>query len=479
MVQLLHSSMANNRIHADQKIPPHSVEAEQAVLGGLMLSDNAWDVICDRISEEDFYRQDHRLIFRACAALANQGTRRDVVTMSEYLEPRGELEKAGGLMYLGLLAKDVPSAANIKAYADIVRERSVLRQLIQVGEEIASDAYSPGDSEINQLLDGAEARVYQIAEQVKSGKQNKGHVNIRHALSEAMDRIDERYHNDNPITGIPTRLDALDLRLRGLQKSDLIIIAARPAMGKSALMMNMVEAAAIHSKIPCAVFSLEMSRAQLVERSIASIGRIDYERIQTGKLEDHDWPKMTSATSILMDAPIYIDDTPGLSVPQVRARCRRIKREHGLGLIAIDYIQLMEAVDRKQNYTNQIGEISRGLKGLAKEFDVPVIALSQLNRAVDSRTDKRPNMSDLRDSGAIEQDADIIICPYRDVVYHEDTRYPNAAELLIRKFRNGVTGRVMATAMLKYMRFENSSPEMQGYEQYMARGYDKKGGIDD
>jgi replicative DNA helicase len=480
MVQLLHGAQSNNRINADLKLPPHSIEAEQSTIGGLMLLDAAWDIICERVSEEDFYRQDHRLIFRAIAALANVGKPRDVVTLSEWLEQRGELEKAGGLLYLGTLAKDTPSAANIKAYADIVRERSVLRQLIQVGEEIAGEAYSPGEQEVSQLLDEAESKVFRIAEQVKGGSKKNGYVGIRTVLGEAVDRIDERYHSKNPITGIPTGFDALDERTRGLQKTDLIIIAGRPGMGKSVLMMNIVENAAIRHKKACAVFSLEMSRSQLGERSIASLGRIDFERLQNGQLEDSDWPRITTAISMMSEARLFIDDTSGLTIPNLKARCRRIRREHGLDLIAVDYIQLMEAVDKKQNYSNQIGEISRGLKGIAKEFDVPVVALSQLNRAVDSRSDKRPTMSDLRDSGAIEQDADIIICPYRDVVYNEETKYPHTAELLIRKFRNGKTGRDFVSSIFKYMKFENSAPEhYEGYEQYINTGkYDKKGGMD-
>jgi replicative DNA helicase len=462
MVQLLHSAQSNNRIHADLKVPPHSIEAEQAVLGGLMLSDSAWDQVADRVSEGDFYRQDHRLIFRSIAALADQGKPRDVVTLGEWLDQRGELEKAGGMLYLGTLAKDTPSAANVKAYADIVRERSVLRQLIQVGEEIATEAYTPGEREIKQLLDSAESKVFRIAEQGMAGK--TGFQNIKHLLSRAVDRIDELFHKDSPITGIATGFDKFDELTAGLQRSDLIIVAGRPSMGKTSFVMNIAENAAIRHKMPVAVFSMEMSGEQLAMRMISSLGRINQQNLRTGDLDDSDWPRITSAISMLSEAPIFVDDTPALSPSDLRARARRLKREQNLSLIIVDYLQLMTVPENRENRVNEISEISRSLKALAKELDIPVIALSQLNRSLEQRPDKRPQMSDLRESGAIEQDADLIAFIYRDEVYNEDSPDKGTAEILIRKQRNGPTGMCRLTFLGRYTKFENYTPEMYSNE---------------
>ena len=436
------------------KLPPYSLEAEQAVLGGLMIDNGTWDQVADMVYEGDFYRQDHRLIFRAIASLAEESSPYDVVTLSEWLDSYNELNNVGGLSYLGSLAKNTPTAANIKAYANIVRERSVLRQLIRVSTDIAQSAFNPEGRSSAELLDVAESRVFEIAEQgVRAGK---GYHNIKDLLVKAVDRIDTLYQSDTAYTGIPTGFDDFDNMTSGLQKADLVIIAGRPSMGKTSFVMNLVENAAIKHKQPIAVFSMEMPGDQLVMRMMASLGRIDSNKVRTGKLDDTDWPRLTSAVGILNDAPIFIDDTPGLNPMEVRARARRIMREHGLGMIVIDYLQLMQSARGSgENRATEISEISRSLKGLAKELGVPVLALSQLNRSLEQRPNKRPIMSDLRESGAIEQDADLIAFIYRDEVYNEDSPDKGTAEIIIGKQRNGPIGMVRLTFLGKYTRFEN------------------------
>ena len=436
------------------KLPPHSIEAEQAVLGGLMIDNGTWDQVADLVMEEDFYRKDHRLIFRAIAMLAEEGQPFDAVTLSEWLTSHNQLNDAGGLAYLGTLAKNTPTAANIKAYATIVRERSVLRQLIRVSTKIADSAYNPEGRSSADILDEAEKQVFDIAE--RGSRAQSGFSGIKDLLVKAVDRIDTLYQNDSAYTGIPTGFTDFDEMTSGLQNSDLIIIAGRPSMGKTSFAMNLVENAAIKSRSPVAVFSMEMPGEQLVMRMMSSLGRIDQHKIRTGKLEDTDWPRLTSAVGILNDAPIYIDDTPGLTPMEVRARARRIKREHGLGLIVIDYLQLMQGGGKSsENRATEISEISRSLKGLAKELSVPVIALSQLNRGLEQRPNKRPIMSDLRESGAIEQDADVIVFIYRDEVYNEDSPDKGTAEIIIGKQRNGPIGMSRLTFLGQYTRFEN------------------------
>jgi replicative DNA helicase len=418
-----------------------------------MLDNNAWDKIGDLVQGDDFYRRDHRLIFQAIAKLADHNDPFDVVTLSETLDKQGELDNAGGLAYLGTLAKNTPSAANIVAYAKIVRERSVLRQLISVGNDISGSAYQTEGRTTEELLDHAEQQVFKIAEQGARGKQ--GFVAIKDVLSKTVDRIDELFQNDNPITGVSTGWADLDELTSGLQRSDLIIVAGRPSMGKTTFAMNIAEHAVIKSEMPTAVFSMEMPAEQLAMRMLSSLGRIDQHKLRTGKLEDEDWPRMASAVGMLADAPLFIDDTPALSPNDLRARARRLKREHGLGLIVIDYLQLMQVPGSSENRTNEISEISRSLKALAKELDVPVVALSQLNRGLEQRPDKRPVMSDLRESGAIEQDADVIIFIYRDEVYNEDSPDKGTAEILIRKQRNGPIGMCRLTFLGQFTRFEN------------------------
>jgi len=432
---------------------PQSVEAEQAVLGGLMLDNQAWDKVADLVVEEDFYRRDHRLIFRAINDLYAHSKPCDVVTLSEWLDQSGLLEEAGGLAYLGALAKNTPSAANIKAYGEIVRDRSVLRQLITVGNDISGGAYQPEGRSTEELLDTAESSVFKIAEQGARGK--KGFTAIKDLLVKAVDRIDELFQQDNPITGVPTGWDSFDEQTSGLQKGDLIIVAGRPSMGKTSFAMNIAENAAIKHGVPTAVFSMEMPGEQLAMRMLSSLGRIDQHKIRTGKLEDEDWPRLTSAVGILAEAPLFIDDTAALSPNDLRARARRLSREHGLGLIVIDYLQLMQVHGTSENRTNEISEISRSLKALAKELEVPVVALSQLNRGLEQRPNKRPVMSDLRESGAIEQDADVIAFIYRDEVYNEDSPDKGTAEIIIGKQRNGPIGTTRLTFLGQFTRFEN------------------------
>ncbi len=441
------------------KVPPHSLEAEQAILGGLMLDNSAWDQIADSITEEDFYRHDHQLIYRAIAELAAQNKPLDVVTLSEWLDNNGELESVGGLAYLGTLAKDTPSAANIKAYAAIVRERSILRQLVSIGGRISESAFNTEGRSSSEILDEAERLVFEIAEKGSRGKQ--GFVGIKDLLNKAVDRIDMLFQQDDPITGVPTGWKDFDERTSGLQPGDLIIVAGRPSMGKTSFAMNIAEHAAIHAGLPVAVFSMEMPGDSLAMRMISSIGRIDQHRLRTGKLDDDDWPSLTKAVGILADAPLFIDDTPALSPNELRARARRLSRETGqLGLIVIDYLQLMQVPGNSENRAAEISLISRSLKSLAKELDTPVVALSQLNRSLEQRPNKRPVMSDLRESGAIEQDADLIVFIYRDEVYNEDSPDKGVAEIIIAKQRNGPIGTVRQTFLGQYTRFEDyiSSP---------------------
>ncbi|MDR3476947.1 MAG: replicative DNA helicase [Gammaproteobacteria bacterium] len=435
------------------KIPPHSIEAEQSVLGGLMLENRAWDNIADRVRENDFYRHDHRLIYRVMSKLSAQNSPLDVLTVAESLRELKELDNAGGEVYLFELANNTPSAANIAAYADIVRERSVLRQLIAAANDIANNAFNPLGRSSTELLDVAERHVFAITEQ---GTRQGGPTNISEFLSKAMEKIEMLSHLKNPITGVATGYNELDEMTSGLQQSDLVIIAGRPSMGKTTFAMNIAEHVAIKSTAPVLIFSMEMPGEALVMRLLSSLCRIDQQSIRTGKIQDSDWPRIASTVSMLSSAPLYIDDTPALSPVELRARSRRLAKEHGqIGLIVIDYLQLMQVQGFSENRTAEISEISRSLKSLAKELKVPVIALSQLNRGLEQRADKRPVMSDLRESGAIEQDADLIIFIYRDEVYNEGTPDKGTAEIIIAKQRNGPIGKTRLTFLGQYTRFEN------------------------
>ena len=442
------------------KIPPHSIEAEQSVLGGLMLENASWDRVADKIREDDFYRRDHRLIFRAISVLAEKNNPFDVVTVSEWLANNNELENSGDLAYLGELARNTPSAANITAYADIVRERAVRRQLISAGTDIASSAYNTEGRESPELLDHAERLVFEIADQ--GDRTRGGFAAMKDILVDVVDRIDTLFHRDNPITGVATGFADLDNQMSGLQNSDLIIVASRPSMGKTSLAMNVVTHAAISEKLSVAVFSMEMPAEQLAMRMMSSLARIDQSKVRTGKLDDDDWPRLTSAVSMLNEVTIFIDDSPALTPTELRARCRRLKREHDLGLVVVDYLQLMQVPGSKENRATEISEISRGLKSLAKELKVPLVALSQLNRSLEQRPNKRPVMSDLRESGAIEQDADVILFIYRDEVYNEDSADKGVAEIIIGKQRNGPIGKVKLTFLSQYTQFENFAPDSFG-----------------
>ena len=437
------------------RVPPHSVEAEQAVLGGLLLDNSTWDAIADRLRAEDFYRRDHQLIYAGIAELSARSEPSDAVTLAEYLAAKGLADETGGLGYLAGLARDTPTAANIRAYADIVRERSLLRQLIRVSGEVAADCYENDGRSATELVDDAERRVFAIAEQGR--RTGSGFVPIRDVLGPTIDRLDMLHANQGQLTGVSTGYDDLDRMTAGLQPGDLIIVAGRPSMGKTTFALNVAENAAISSNTPVAVFSMEMSREQLTMRMISSIGRVDQSHMRTGNFGDEDWARINSAIAQMKSAPIFIDDSGALTPTEVRARARRLQRENGgkLGLIVVDYLQLMQVPGTRENRATEISEISRSLKALAKELKAPVIALSQLNRGVEQRTDKKPVMSDLRESGAIEQDADVIIMIYREEVYEPETPRKGIADIIITKQRNGPTGEVHLTFLGKYTRFEN------------------------
>ena len=436
------------------RVPPQSIDAEQAVLGGLMLSGEAWDKVADRLTEEDFYRHDHRLIFRAIGQLAGRNQPCDAITLGEWFQSNGLSEQVGGSQYVIELASTTPSAANIVNYADIVREKAILRNLIDVGTRIVNDAFETGGRSSRDVLESAEQEVFRIAEAGARGR--GGPQSMRGAVTEAFKILTKRYENKGQITGLPTGFIDFDKLTAGLQPSDLIVLAARPAMGKTSLALNIAEYAAIKTRQAVAVFSMEMSASQLAFRLISSNGRVDQQNLKTGQLEDEDWSRVTSAITMLSEAKIFIDDTPALSPGELRSRARRIAREHGLSLIVIDYLQLMHVPGSKENRATEISEISRSLKALAKELNVPVIALSQLNRSLESRTDKRPVMADLRESGAIEQDADLIVFIYRDEYYNkENSPDKGLAEIIIGKHRNGPTDTIKLVFNGRFTRFDN------------------------
>ena len=438
------------------RIPPHSIEAEQSVLGGLLLDNAAYDRIADFVSADDFYRYDHRLIFQHIVRLVAASKPADVITVFESLNSAGKSEEVGGLSYLNALAQNTPSAANIRRYAEIVRDRGVLRKLITVSDEISGNAFNTQGREVKQLLDEAESKIFAIAEEGARGTQ--GFIEIQPLLTQVVERIDELYNRDSQseITGVPTGMIDLDRMTSGLQPGDLIIVAGRPSMGKTAFSVNIGENVAIESGLPVAIFSMEMGGTQLAMRMLGSVGRLDQHRLRTGRLNDEDWPRLTHAIQKMNEAQIFIDETPALSSIELRARSRRLARQCGkLGLIIVDYLQLMSANSPGENRATEISEISRNLKGLAKELNCPVIALSQLNRSLEQRPNKRPVMSDLRESGAIEQDADLILFIYRDEVYNPDTPDKGTAEIIIGKQRNGPIGSVRTTFLGQFTRFEN------------------------
>ena len=438
------------------RLPPHSLEAEQSLLGGLLIDNEALDKVADLVSVKDFYRQDHRIIYQHIHLLIERSQPADIVTVGESLESNSELNTVGGLEYLGLLAESTPTAANIRGYAQIIRERSIMRNLVEVGTDIVDNALSPQGRDAQQLLDESESKIFQIAE---AGKNDRiGFTDIKELLPQVAERIDQLFQRDNPsdVTGIPTGYKDLDMMTSGLQPGDLIIIAGRPSMGKTSLALNMCEYVSVDNGLPTAVFSMEMASTQLVSRLIGSVGKLNQHKMRTGQLDDNDWEKLSYALGQLNEAPIFIDEGSALNPYEVRARARRLHKQCGrLGLIVIDYLQLMGSAGSTENRATEISEISRSLKALAKELNVPVIALSQLNRSVEQRPDKRPVMSDLRESGAIEQDADVIMFIYRDEVYNPETPDKGIAEIILAKQRNGPVGRVKLTFLGEYTKFEN------------------------
>ncbi len=439
------------------RIPPHSIEAESSVLGGLLLDNGAWDRVGDLLVNLDFYRHEHQLIYAAIGALINASKPADVVTVFEQLQSQGKADAVGGLPYLNALAQYVPSAANVRRYAEIVRERSILRKLVATSDEIATRAFNPQGQPVSVILDEAEQKILHIGEQGSRMKQ--GFQSMENLVVALLDRVEEMSRNPNDITGVPTGFIDLDRQTSGLQAGDLIVLAARPSMGKTALAINIAEHVALNEQLPVAVFSMEMGAAQLAVRMVGSIGRIDQGRLRTGRLTEEEWPRLTEAIERLRNVALHIDETPGLTVSELRANARRLARQCGkLGLIVVDYLQLMSVSSgmSDENRATAIGEISRGLKMLAKELQCPVIALSQLSRGVESRTDKRPMMSDLRESGAIEQDADVVMFIYRDEYYTKEAcKEPGVAEVIISKQRNGPTGTTKLTFVAKHTKFEN------------------------
>ena len=444
------------------KMHPHSLEAEQSVLGGLLLSADGWDAVAETVVANDFYRPGHRLIFRQISQLAEAVEPVDVITVADKLEASGELEASGGLSYLAELAQNTPSASNIRAYAQVVSERASLRKLIEAAQEIAESGFSPEGRSSDELIDEAERRIMQIAEQ---GPKAGGPQEVNPLLAGALARIEELYNAGCKITGLTTGFLELDDMTSGLQDSDLVIVAGRPSMGKTSFAMNLVENALLAQSKPVLVFSMEMPAESLIIRMLSSIGRINQTNIRNGKLEQEDWPKLSTAMNKLKDVPLYIDDTAALTPTEVRSRARRVHREHGeLGMIMVDYLQLMQVAGSSDGRTAEISEISRSLKAIAKEFKVPVVALSQLNRSLEQRPNKRPVNSDLRESGAIEQDADVIMFIYRDEVYNEESAEKGVAEIIIGKQRNGPIGTCRLAFVGQFTRFENLA--RGSYEEY-------------
>ena len=445
------------------RVPPHSIEAEQSVLGGIMLDNKAWDRVEENLVEKDFYRHDHRLIFNAMGYLMQQLQPLDVITVFEFLEREGQADDVGGLSYLAELANNTPSASNITAYARIVRERAVIRELISAAHEIAETGFNPEGQGITEILDTAEKKIFEIASARESS--DAGPVEVRAMLEDVINTIEDYQKNKGGVTGLETGFSELDRMTGGLQKSDLIIVAGRPSMGKTTLAMNIAEYAALKVELPVLVFSMEMPSDALMLRSLSSLSRVDQTRIRRGDMDDHDWSKITSSMTLLQQqSSMYIDDSAALSPAEIRSRSRRLAREKGgISLIVIDYLQLMSVPGMKENRTQEVSEISRSLKSLAKELNCPVLALSQLNRSLEQRSDRRPVMADLRESGAIEQDADVIAFVYRDEVYNQDTEEKGIAEIILGKQRNGPIGTIKLTFSGQWTRFDNyAAPENYG-----------------
>ncbi|WP_027628913.1 replicative DNA helicase [Ruminiclostridium cellobioparum] len=433
------------------RIPPQSVEAEQSVIGSMLIDKEVIPVVMEVLKPEDFYRPDHKEIYDVIIELFDKAQPIDLITVSERLRLHGKLDLVGGLEYLTNIATEVPTTANVKHYAKIVEEKSLLRKLIKASSDIVELGFNASE-EVSFILDKAEQNIFDILQK----RSSQGFVPIKDVLVDTFNKLEELYNNKGHITGIPTGFVDLDFKTSGLHNSDLVLIAARPAMGKTAFALNLAQNAAVHSGIPVALFSLEMSKEQLVNRMLCSEAMVDSNKMKTGQLEDNDWQKVARALGPLSEAPIFIDDTPGISITEIRAKCRRMKLEHNLGLVVIDYLQLMQGSrSRSENRQQEISEISRSLKILAKEINVPVICLSQLSRAAETRTDHRPILSDLRESGAIEQDADIVMFLYRDDYYNPDTEKKNIAEIILAKHRSGSTGTVELVWLGQYTKFAN------------------------
>jgi len=464
LLTALENDFGQDRQVAQLRVPPHSIEAESSVLGGLLLDNAAWDRVGDLLGEDDFYRYEHRLIYGAMVALINGSKPADVITVHEQLQHTGKGEEIGGLAYLNALAQYVPSAGNIRRYAEIVRERAILRKLVKASDEIASNAFNPQGRPVALILDDSEQKIFNIGEE--GSRLKRGFQSMDMLAVDLLDRVQELADNPNDVTGVPTGFYDLDRMTSGLQSGDLVVLAARPSMGKTALAINIAEHVALNEGLPVAVFSMEMGASQLAVRIVGSIGRIDQGHLRTGKLTDQEWPRLTEAIEKLRNISLHIDETAGLTSSELRANARRLARQCGkLGLIVVDYLQLMSGSNggADENRATELGEISRGLKMLAKELGCPVIALSQLNRSVESRTDKRPMMSDLRESGAIEQDADIIMFIYRDEYYSKEAcKEPGVAEIIIAKQRNGPTGTVKLAFLRQLTRFESLAPGHSG-----------------
>src|SRR4051812_44700763 len=456
LTQIGGDDFGHDRQVAQLRIPPHSIEAESSVLGGLLLDNGAWDRVGDLLTDGDFYRYEHRLIFGVVGTLINATKPADVITVYEQLQSQGKADEVGGLAYLNSLAQYVPSASNIRRYAEIVRERSILRKLVSAADEIATNAFNTQGKAVDKILDEAEQKIFNIGEEGSRMKQ--GFQAMDSLVVQLLDRVQEMADNPNDITGVPTGFFDLDRMTSGLQAGDMVVLAARPSMGKTAFAINIAEHVALHEGLPVAVFSMEMGASQLAVRIVGSIGRIDQMHLRTGKLTDDEWPRLTEAIEKLRNVSLHIDETPGLTTSELRANARRLARQCGqLGLIVVDYLQLMSVSSSmsEENRATAVGEISRGLKMLAKELKCPVIALSQLSRGVESRTDKRPMMSDLRESGAIEQDADVIMFIYRDDYYNKDSKEPGVSEVIISKQRNGPTGTVKLAFIKQLTKFES------------------------
>ena len=448
------------------KLPPQSAESESAVLGALLIAPDTWQHVAEKIQADDFYRKDHELIFSVIAKLESEGKPYDVITVAEWLETYQKLDEAGGISYLADLADNVASTVNVLAYADIIRKRSILRRLVRASTEISESVFNPAGRSCEEILDSAEKAIFEIAE--RETRRRNTYLPISDLLTSALDRIDELFQKKNPITGIATGFDKFDEQTAGLQRSDLIIVAGRPSMGKTSFAINIAEHAAIKEQLSVAIFSMEMPGEQLAMRMMSSLGRIDQHKVRTGRLEDNDWPRLTSVVELLNNAKMFIDDTPALTPVELRSRCRAISRKHGLDLVIVDYLQLMQVPGTVENRATEISEISRSLKAMAKELKVPVIALSQLNRSLEQRPDKRPVMSDLRESGAIEQDADLIVFIYRDEVYNKESSDKGMAEIIIGKQRNGPIGFSKLTFLGQLARFENyieDRPYMLGHHE--------------